>query len=171
MSSRSRLPLPVASPASWTPGHHLGASSWLLLDQDRISAFGALTNDIEPLHTDPDWCRTHSPLGRPMSYGFLTLSLLTSFFHEVTGNALAGSVTERGYALNYGFDRVRFITPVPVNSRIRGQFTCMQRRARHDGDLLRFTAVVELEGSARPALTAEWWTLWVSGDRTAPASA
>ena len=157
------MTVPLSSPSTWIPGQPLGTSAWVQLDQARISAFGELTNDVEPLHTDPEWCRTHSPVGRTMSYGFLTLSLLTSFFHEVTARALAGSPDEAGYPLNYGFDRVRFVTPVPVDSRIRGQFTFMQRRTRRDGDLLRFAVVVELEGADRPALTAEWWTLWVRG--------
>ena len=155
------MTLPTTTTAAWIPGQRLGTSEWLLVDQARITAFGALTDDLEPLHVDPDWCDAHSPIGRTMSYGFLTLSLLTAFFHEVTGRVMAGGTGSPAYPLNYGFDRVRFVAPVPVNSRVRGEFTFMERRARRDGDLLRFAVVVELEGSTRPALTADWWTLWV----------
>lgn len=154
---------PHSARASWIPGQSLGTSAWVTVDQARITAFGTLTNDVEPLHTDPAWCHAHSPMGRTMSYGFLTLSLLTSFFHEVTGRVMAGGPDHVGYPLNYGFDRVRFVTPVPVDSRIRGHFTFEQRRVRKDGDLLRFSVVVELEGAERPAVTADWWTLWVHG--------
>lgn len=158
---------PVSAPLAWQPGEVIGTSDWRRLDQARITAFGELTDDVEPLHTDPEWCREHSPVGRTMAYGFLTLSLLTTFFHEVTGSVLAGDAGKSSYPLNYGFDRVRFVSPVPVDSRIRCQFTFMQRRARRDGELLRFAAIVEIEGGARPALTADWWTLWV---RRTPAS-
>jgi acyl dehydratase len=156
------MPAHSTSPA-WIPGQLLGTSDWLLVDQARITAFGALTNDLEPLHVDPEWCAAHSPIARTMSYGFLTLSLLTAFFHEVTAGVMAGGVESSAYPLNYGFDRVRFVAPVPVNSRVRGVFNFVERRPRQDGDLLRFEVVVELEGSARPALSAEWWTLWVPG--------
>jgi acyl dehydratase len=158
----------LLAPLPWQPGDVIGTSSWLTLDQRRITAFGEITNDLEPLHTDPDWCREHSPVGRPMSYGFLTLSLLTSFLHEVTGHALAGSTTSGSYPLNYGFDRIRFVSPVPVNSRVRGQFTFVERRPRSDGELLRFDVVVEIDGGERPALTAEWWSLWVPGSPPVP---
>ncbi|MCC7054361.1 MAG: Nodulation protein N [Gemmatimonadaceae bacterium] len=159
-----------SSPANWTPGASIGTSAWLRLDQARITAFGALTDDLEPLHTDPDWCRAHSPVGRTMAYGFLTLSMLTSFFHEVSDNALAGTTQAASYPLNYGFDRIRFVSPVPVDSRIRAHFTLLERRGRHDGELLRMAVLVEIEGEARPALTAEWLTLWVAGSPAAPAA-
>lgn len=151
------------APASWTVGEHLGTSEWLAISQERITAFGQITDDLEPLHTDPAWCREHSPVGQPIAYGFLTLSLLTRFMHEITKGSLTGTTDRPGYALNYGFDRVRFVSVVPVDSRIRCHVTFAERRMRADGDLMRFSVVVECEGASRPALTAEWWSLWVVG--------
>jgi acyl dehydratase len=142
-------------------GEDLGASSWLLLEQDKIDLFSALTDDVEPLHNDPDWCRDHSPYGKPIALGFHTLSLLTRFFHEVTNDMLAGGPTREGFPLNYGFDRVRFLAPVPAGSRIRCRFRLLEAKRQPNGDLLRFQAEVEIEGVTKPALTAEWLTLWV----------
>jgi len=134
-------------------------SAWFAVDLERNRQFGLLTDDVEPLHTDPAWCRTHSPFGVPIVYGFLTLALLTRCLHEVTGGALSGTLERTTHALNYGFDRVRFVTPVPVGARMRAHVTLAERRTRADGELLRFDVVLELEDATRPALTAEWWSL------------
>lgn len=131
------------------------------IDQECITAFGVLTDDVEPLHTDPDWCRDHSPVGTTIAYGFLTLSLLTKLLREATSAAFVATKARGAHPLNYGFDRVRFVSPVPVNARIRGHFTLAERKTRPDGEMMRFSVVVEIEGSDRPALTAEWWSMWV----------
>ena len=146
----------------WPVGAVLGTSAWLLVDQDRIDRFGAVTDDLEPLHNDPAWCAAHSPYGTTISYGFLTLSLLTAFMHDVTRDALKGSRERGGFPLNYGFDRVRFLAPVPVGSRIRACLTLAARRPHPQGDLLQISAVVEIEHRPKPALVAEWHSLWVS---------
>jgi acyl dehydratase len=145
----------------WRPGDQLGASDWLLIDQTRNDVFGAVTDDLEPLHNDPNWCARNSPFGATIAYGFLTLSLLTRFLHEVTDNRLAGAADKIGFPLNYGFDRVRFISPVRVGSRIRCRLTVEDVRPHAEGEMLRFAAVIEAEGEDKPALTADWLTLWV----------
>jgi acyl dehydratase len=148
-------------------GTELGVSDWLPITQQRIDAFGAITDDIEPLHNDPAWCRAHSPFGRPIAHGFLTLSLLTRFLHDITANAIAGDARHVGYPLNYGFDRVRFLAPVPVDSRIRCRVLLAGVEARETGELFRFAVTVEVEGEGdpKPVLVAEWLSLWVAEAR------
>ena len=142
-------------------GTELGVSDWLAITQQRIDGFGTVTDDIEPLHNDPVWCRAHSPYGRPIAHGFLTLSLLTRFLHDVTANAMAGDARHAGFPLNYGFARVRFLSPVPVDSLIRCRVVLAATETREAGDLFRFAVTVEIEGEAKPALVAEWLSLWV----------
>jgi len=158
-----------ASPhLSWTAGQELGVSDWVLVDQRRIDLFGEVTEDLEPLHNDPAWCQAYSPYGRTIAYGFLTVSLLTRLMHGVTGDALAGSRDKSSFPLNYGFDRLRFIAPVPEGARIRGRFTFRDSTPRDGGDLLRFDVTVEIEGETRPALVAEWLSVWASPALSAP---
>ena len=163
-------PLISADQLAARVGASLGASRWVQLDQVRLDVFGAVTDDLEPLHNDAAWCAKNSPYGRPIAHGFLTLSLLTRFLHQVTANAIAGDRGRLGFPLNYGFDRVRFMAPVPVGSRVRCGFDLIGSEARADGLLLRFKATVEIEGEEKPALVAEWLTLWVEGPDVDPAS-
>lgn len=146
----------------WEVGALLGTSAWYVIDQQRMDGFAVLTDDEEPLHNDPEWCRVNSPFGRPIAHGFLTLSLLTRFISEITGEALVGTVEKVGFPLNYGFDRIRFMSPVPEGSRIRCHTRLMDRGIHKDGDMLRFLVSIEVEGVEKPALTAEWLTLWVA---------
>ncbi|MBK7907588.1 MAG: MaoC family dehydratase [Gemmatimonadetes bacterium] len=146
-------------------GEELGVSAWLPISQARIDAFAAATDDIEPLHNDPAWCATHSPYGRPIAHGFLTLSLLTHFLHDITAHAIAGDSARTGFPLNYGFDRVRFLAPVPVDSRIRCRVRLLAAEPRGTGEFFRFGVTVEVEGAGRPALVADWLSLWVSDPR------
>ena len=148
--------------AEWKIGDALGASRWMRINQDQIDAFGALTEDLEPLHNDPIWCELNSPYRKPIAYGFLTLSLLTKFIHEATADAMRGHPSTKSYPLNYGFDRIRFIAPVVVDSRVRAHFTLSERKERPDGNLLRIEVAVEIEGQDRPALMADWLTMWVT---------
>ena len=134
----------------------LFVSDWLTIDQDRITAFGNDTNDPDPLHVDPAFAADHGPCGRTMSFGFLTMSLLTSFHH--------GAMHERrtGYALKYGFDRLRLPEVVHVGSRLRGSFRRTASEDRGSGRTLRrFGIEVQIEGKATPALAAEWLVMWV----------
>lgn len=146
-------------------GTELGVSPWMTIDQLRIDVFGSVTDDIEPLHNDTEWCHENSPYGRPIAHGFLTLSLLTKFLHQITGNAIAGRHDSRGHPINYGFDRVRFLTPVPVGERIRCHIRLVGREARDSGTMLRLETTVEIEGTPdRPALIADWLALWVGDE-------
>lgn len=133
------------------PGQDLGTSDWLTLGQEDIDLFAKVTRDPDPMHVDPDWCRTKGPFPTTVAFGFLSLSLLTYFSHQ------AKPWPKGVYALNYGFDRVRFVAPVPVDSRVRGRFSLISAERRSDGSYLtRTSAIVEIEGSERPAVAAEW---------------
>lgn len=145
-------------------GQEIGVSSWYRIEQDRVDAFAKVTDDADPMHVDPAWCAQHSPFGQTVSFGFLTLSLLTHLSHEVLGWSGSDSIDRDGYGLNYGFDRIRLIEPVPVGSRIRARFTLLDRSEPHPGESrFKYGVTVEIEGKARPALVAEWLALWVNG--------
>ena len=141
-------------------------SPWLVIDQQRITAFGRDTLDPDPLHIDPVYAAEHGPYGKTISFGFLTVSLLTYFHHSVV------SEDRTGYALNYGFDRLRLPQVVVVGSRLRGVFRHLTSEERGPGrTLLRYDVRVEIEGDTKPALAAEWLAMWIDdGVRHPPPS-
>ena len=145
-------------------GQAIGTSPWLVIDQARIDAFAQATNDPDPMHVDPDWCRRESPFKTTIAFGFLTVAMLTHLSHEALGWINSTGADDGGYALNYGFDRLRLVEPVPVNSRIRAHFTLLGfAEVRPDEFKTTYGVTVEIEGRERPALVAEWLGMWVSG--------
>ena len=133
-------------------GHEAGVSEWKTIDQDAIDSFAALTGDDGPIHTDPEEAARVAPFGGTIVQGFMLLSHLTGFAKSL-------DLPQDGVAfrLNYGFDRVRIITPVPVGSRIRGRFTIDGLEDRgDDAAMMTLKAQVEVEGSERPAVVADW---------------
>lgn len=142
------------------PGTILGCSDWLTIGQDRINTFADVTEDRQFIHTDPVRA-ADSPFGGTIAHGFLTLSLLSRMVAPVLPDL--GGARE---SLNYGFDRLRFLSPVPSGARVRGVFTVQGVETRKPGTrLLRLDVTVEIEGAARPALAAEWLVLLVYGDQ------
>jgi acyl dehydratase len=133
-------------------GTEVGVSAWHLVDQKRIDAFADVTEDHQFIHVDPDRAARETPYGSTVAHGFLTVSMLSVFSYEALPK-IAGAV--RG--VNYGFDRLRFISPVRAGSRLRGRFTLVEAKLR-GADVLesRTNVVVEIEGSVRPALVADW---------------
>ncbi|MGE0440050.1 MAG: MaoC family dehydratase [Gemmatimonadales bacterium] len=145
-------------------GQELGVSPWIEIDQARIDAFAQATLDPDPMHVDPAWCRDNSPFGTTIAFGFLTISLLTHLSHLALGWLNSTTADTGGYALNYGFDRVRLIEPVPVGSRVRARFTLLEHAETRPGEARsKYGVTVEIEGRSRPALVAEWLGLWVTG--------
>ena len=144
------------------PGAVLGVSDWHRISQDNINQFARLTRDEDPYHIDPDWAREHSPLGTTISFGFLTMSMLTWMSHQVFG--ALGIVADHGTQLfNFGFNRLRMPEPVPAGAEIRGRFTFAAARVRDAGGVeISVDVVVEVRGKARPALVAEWLFVAVS---------
>ncbi|MGI9286150.1 MAG: MaoC family dehydratase [Pseudomonadales bacterium] len=129
----------------------LGHSDWLLIDQDRINTFADATLDHQFIHVDQERAK-EGPFGATIAHGFLSLSLL-SFFTETMGASVEG--TEMG--INYGFDKVRFLQPVKVGSRIRAKATLLDVQEKSAGQyLLRQEVAIEIEGEDKPALIAEW---------------
>ncbi len=148
--------------ANSTIGEELGVSEWVTITQDMIRAFGAATLDADPMHDDPVWAREHGPFGTTIAYGFQTVGLLTRLMRNALGEGYTMEPSKQGYPLNYGFDRLRLVAPVPVNSRIRGRFTLAGRTIDEKGRVVqRVNAVVEIENQDRPALVAEWLSVWV----------
>ena len=146
-------------------GQPIGTSAWLTVDQPLIDRFAAATLDPDPMHIDPGWCEANSPFRTTIAFGFLTTSLLTHFSHQALGWVNTTGADDGGYALNYGFDRLRLIEPVPVDSRIRAHFTLLEWTEVRPGEVRsKYGVTVEIEGNRRPALAAEWLGLWVSGD-------
>lgn len=134
-------------------GKELGASAWITIGQDLIDRFADLTGDHQPIHVDPI-AAAQTPWGGTIAHGFLALSLIGNFAYQVVPQIRGSSAT-----LNYGFNRIRFIAPVPSGARIRGRFTLLSIEPRRDGSLnLTCNALVEIEGQDRPALVAEWLT-------------
>ena len=145
------------------PGTELGTSAWHEVTQEDISAFAKLTRDEDAYHVDPEFARENSPLGTTISFGFLTMSMLTCFSHEVFGRAAISAEADGVQLFNLGFNRLRFPEPVPVGSMIRGRFTLKGVRTRENGGVeFTTTVVVEIKGNDRPALAGEWLGVAVS---------
>ncbi len=140
-------------------GEETGVSDWLEIDQDRINAFAEVTLDDQFIHTDPE-AAAQTPLGSTVAHGFLTLSLVSRL-------AADGMIMPEGTVmmLNYGVDRVRFLEPVKVDSRIRGKTRLSDVREKGPGRWLATNEVtVEIEGVDKPAMVAEVLTLFITSD-------
>ena len=138
------------------PGTALGVSDWHEVTQQDINAFATLTRDEDEFHINPEFAREHSPVGTTISFGFLTMSMLTYFSHQVFDHMGIRS-GEDTQMFNFGFNRVRMPEPVPAGSRIRGRFTFAGARVRASGGLeITVDVIVDIDGNDRPALVAEW---------------
>ena len=130
-------------------GRHLGTSEWVEITQDRIDAFAEATGDHQWIHVDPERAKD-GPFGTTIAHGYLTLSLLPLFYsttYRVEGVRMG---------INYGANKVRFLTPVPVGSRLRGSIEVGEvRRVPNGGAQVTWNVTVELEGSEKPACYAE----------------
>ena len=148
------MPLvPVAQLQDYV-GKELGRSEWLTIDQQRINQFAECTGDHQFIHVDPVKAK-HTPFGSTIAHGFLSLSLIPVLLEKLM---LAPEGMKM--AVNYGLDSVRFIQPVKVNSKVRLVVTLVDANEKNPGQwLLKAKAVLEIEGSAKPAYIAEPLTL------------
>jgi acyl dehydratase len=138
-------------------GEELGVSGWHPVDQALIDAFADVTGDHQWIHVDAERASRESPFGGTIAHGLLTLSLLPTMRQEA--GAIPAGARE---VINYGYDRIRFLAPVPAGARIRARVTLTAAERRDDGRiLLRTTNTVEIEGVEKPALLAEALTLLV----------
>jgi acyl dehydratase len=134
----------AAAPA----GTHLGVSDWVTIDQATIDTFADATGDHQWIHVDPDRA-ADGPFGRTIAHGFLTLSLLPRLVQEVY------RVEGVAMAVNYGLDKVRFVAPVTVDSRVRVSTTVRGTETAGGGLRVHLDSTLELEGSDKPALVAQ----------------
>jgi len=133
-------------------GREVGVSSWHLVDQSRINAFADVIEDHQFIHIDPERAKRETPFGTTVAHGFLTMSLMSIMSYEVMP-IIEGTTM----GVNYGFDKLRFISPVRAGSRVRGRFTLMEAKLRKPTELLSRTSVsVEIEGEEKPAIVADW---------------
>ncbi|MCU1602368.1 MAG: nodulation protein [Frankiales bacterium] len=143
-------------------GNAEGEGEWFLVDQARINAFAEVTEDRQFIHVDPELSAKMSPWGVPIAHGFLTLSLLTHLLSSVPQDpkALEGILM----GVNYGFEKIRFINPVKVGSKIRALSTIAAVEQK-DANTVHVTRsiTVEIEGETKPALIADWVTRLVYG--------
>ena len=132
-------------------GTEVGVSRWIEVDQARIDAFAKITEDEQFIHVDPEAAKA-TPFGGTIAHGFLTLSLASAMSYDAVA-PLEGVVM----GVNYGFDKLRFLAPVPAGSRIRGRFKLLSAEDKGGGRwLLKHELTVEIEGAENPALIAEW---------------
>ena len=130
-------------------GESIGTSEWYLMDQQRIDRFADTTEDDQFIHVDPEAAKA-TPFGGTIAHGYLTLSMLAAFMSELDKPQVQMSV-------NYGFNKVRFLSPVKSGKRIRGHFKLLELVEKRPGQWQQTVEVtVEIEGEDKPALLAEW---------------
>lgn len=133
-------------------GREIGISRWIEVPQQRITEFGHVTEDLDRMHIDPEWAAVHSPFGKTFAFGFLTVSLLTRMVNDIVARP-----SDELSTLNYGFDRLRMLSPVLVDDRIRGHFVLKAMSLRSPTQFRAvYDVTVEIEGRAKPALVADW---------------
>jgi acyl dehydratase len=129
-------------------GQVAGSSDWITVAQERINQFAEATGDHQWIHVDPVRAAA-GPFGAPIAHGFLTLSLLP----EMAASAFEVRDTRMG--VNYGLNRVRFPSPVPAGSRVRGHFKLLSIEPLEGGAQITMEVTMEREGSAKPVCVAE----------------
>ena len=135
-------------------GQDVGLSDWALVDQRMINAFADVTFDPYFIHTDPDRAKQETQFGGTIAHGFLTLSMLSAMAYDALPD-----IKGRTVGMNYGFDKIRFISLVPAGSRIRGRFKIADVQRKPGQVVVKYAVTVEIEGKEKPALAAEWLTL------------
>ncbi len=133
-------------------GADLGISAWLTVDEAMNQVFADVTRDPQPMRID----------GRPYAHGFLTMSLIPSLMASAMQLETIGDAMQQGYLLNYGFNRLRLIEPIPLGARVRGHFkTCECGPTPRDTvTVIPIDVYVEIENSERPAMVGEWLAAW-----------
>ncbi len=129
-------------------GQHMGYSNWVQITQEQVNLFAEATGDHQWIHVDPERAKRESPFGGPIAHGYLTLSLIPSLLPEI--------VEIEGFAMgvNYGTEKVRFPSPVPVGSRVRAGATLASATPFDGGISMNMDVTVEVEGGSKPAMVA-----------------
>ena len=130
-------------------GQEVAVSDWITVTQEQINLFAQATGDHQWIHVDVDKAKA-GPFGAPIAHGFLTLSLIPRFFQTSI------EIRNTGMGVNYGLNKVRFTSPVPVGSRLRGRMTLLACDPIDNGGMqMAWQVTVEREGSDKPACVAE----------------
>lgn len=133
-------------------GTEVGVSNWITVDQAMIDQFADVTHDDQWIHVDPARAAKFTPFGGTIAHGFLSLSLASRFAYDCF-DMLPGQVM----GVNYGFNKLRFLSPVKAGARVRGRFVLHALDKRKPTEMLRTLGLtVEIEGGEVPALVAEW---------------
>ena len=152
----SRLPISPTELGSLM-GTETGVSEWITVDQSRINAFAACTEDFQFIHIDPVEAQEKAGFESTIAHGFLVLSLLSHFAVQA-----AVALERAQVSINYGFEKLRFLTPVVSGSRVRGRFVLADATERKPGQwLLSYDVTVEIEDEPKPAVVARWLILQV----------
>jgi acyl dehydratase len=131
-------------------GQELGVSEWTTITQDQIDTFAECTDDHQFIHVDPE-AAAKTPFGGTIAHGFLTLSMLSSMAYQMP------SITGTAMGVNYGFNKLRFVSPVRSGARIRARFILKSFEELRPGEIQTImTVTVEIEGQDKPALVADW---------------
>lgn len=139
-------------------GKEIGVSDWHLMTQADVNTFADVTKDHQFIHIDEEKAAT-TPFGGTIAHGFFTVSMLSHFAETGCGISMEGAKM----GLNYGSDKLRFLNPVRVGSRIRGRATLASVIEKKPGQfLVKSEMVVEIENSETPALIAEWLTMIIT---------
>ena len=133
-------------------GQKFGPTNWIQITQNKIDEFAYLTQDSQFIHIDPIKAKKHSPFGKTIAHGFLVLSFASKFaldiFPEIKKNEIR---------INYGFNKVRFIHPVEVDSNIRGNFILKNTEKKNELSLINtYELSIEIQTKKKPAIVSEW---------------
>jgi acyl dehydratase len=129
-------------------GRHLGHSGWVTVTQEQVDLFAEATGDSQWIHVDVERAKAESPFGGPVAHGYLTLSLLPMLMPQIV------EITGFGMGVNYGLEKVRFPSPVPVGSRIRAGAILDSATPFDGGVQMVATVTIEVEGGTKPAMVA-----------------
>jgi acyl dehydratase len=132
-------------------GREVGVGEWLVVTQELIDGFAALTGDRQWIHVDTERARNESPFGATVAHGFLTVALLSRLVSEAVDVR-----ADCKLRVNYGFNRLRFPAPVPAGARLRARVTPNAVRDVEGGIEIVWGVVVEIQNQTKPALAAEW---------------
>jgi acyl dehydratase len=128
-------------------GQEVGVSDWIQITQEMIDRFADATGDHQWIHVDPERAKRETPFGSTIAHGFLTVSLLPQLSQQAMN--VQGDFKMR---INYGFNRLRFVSPVPAGSKIRARFTAQTVTENE----VTWLVTVDVEGQEKPAVVAEW---------------
>jgi acyl dehydratase len=127
-------------------GTHLGHSEWMTITQERVDLFAEATDDHQWIHVDPERAQRESPFGGPIAHGYLTLSLVTPLVGQII------DATGFRMGVNYGAEKIRFPSPVPVGGRVRASATLDEATPFEGGVQMNLKVTIEVEGQEKPAM-------------------